>query len=1016
MKIKNQIRILSSALAIIAAVTLLPLTTLTVNAVDNSEPEIYSSTDTESKNVEQSDTCSSGTVEETETAINEETEEETEEFCEEFEVEDSAISAPPMTQIGDVADPNALTFLPDGVYAIENVGNDNYYMSVEGGYTVAGYNMVQEKYSSGTPLTDFSRVSLFKISRVGNTNQYVIRSMLNNRMSPMPGSDVDANKFITGYVNTDDASVTTTYTIMGSEGVYSIRPYGNMNVLAAPNTTASGSGNSTEAQLILTTQSAAGDRGKWKFTAYTGSTKYGFILSRPTSMPNGLVKGNTKELNLKGWSTVIGANTTYLSVTSATSSMASIVWNANSSSATITGLKCGDFKIKAEIRSGSSQIATHSGTYSYTVIPDIVGDTAFIQNVATEKYAEIAGASKQEGAAIQHLNFHGEAQMKWKFELGGNGYFKIKSSHSGMYIGVSDTDTSKVRQYATVTDYTLWKLIETSSGRYKICCKALESNGMVMALPATTSGNGVDLTNLVYTNDSSYNDEWSILLLSKISNLTMTRDDSRTANLSGVSYLSPCIATSFTYEVIYHPSNVSVDNNTGEITALKTGYSYIKAIHKSSKEGFVFKVTVRKDAIIIIPGIFGSELFIDGDQGNFKDGDHLITTEILPIVGMITSISWNKSTYVNYVKGSALDNMEKYTESVYDALSCYDNGNPKYNVYTKKYNPTLAASDGDKYTANCGTLNYYENLYDAFITNTQITDKYVVDFFSYDWRLSNAVSATKLNNYINSAGYGKVILIAHSMGGLVASGYLAIGETQRNKVDGVYMLASPLLGAPEVVNVWANLDVTFLTGYEHNPLIAEGLNFILSLVTEEFDAARSLISNYRSVYELLPTAHYMSVAERPYIKTTDKYLITSSSSWCTDYTSSKTAMADALHYFDTDLMDSAEDFHDSCYINVNSSANGSHVSTMVDTHYFYSTSENTLTQLEIEFDYSLSPIPIITVSKEVDETDGDSLVPYWSATIGLSLSNNNVWDYNNDHLFPIEDDSVFDEIILRILT
>ena len=50
----------------------------------------------------------------------------------------------------------------------------------------------------------------------------------------MPGSAVDANKFITGYVNTDDASVTTTYTIIGSEGVYSICPYGSLNVLAAP--------------------------------------------------------------------------------------------------------------------------------------------------------------------------------------------------------------------------------------------------------------------------------------------------------------------------------------------------------------------------------------------------------------------------------------------------------------------------------------------------------------------------------------------------------------------------------------------------------------------------------------------------------------------------------------------------------------------------------------------------------------------------------------------------------------
>ena len=263
MKNRSTVKLLSFVLAFLAFIMVLPLGALRVNAVDDdvqTEERLEGEAATNETSVEdvaepdETDDNSAETV----------TEEETEVLYYEFECEDSVISAPPMTEIGGLAQPNAAAPLPDGVYEIENVGNDNYYMSIEGGYAVAGYNMIQQNYGSNTPLANFSRVSLFKVTRVGD-NQYVIRSMLNNRMSPARGSDIDINKFETGYINTDDAAANITYTILQSDGVYTIHPYGSMSVIAAPNTTASGEVNADAAQLILTTQSAAGNRGKWRF-------------------------------------------------------------------------------------------------------------------------------------------------------------------------------------------------------------------------------------------------------------------------------------------------------------------------------------------------------------------------------------------------------------------------------------------------------------------------------------------------------------------------------------------------------------------------------------------------------------------------------------------------------------------------------------------------------------------------------------------------------------------------------
>lgn len=288
MKRTFKIKMLSFVLVILALVMFFPYGTPTahaINRVAQADESYVNNSIIEKNDISnglESDNFSSNAAEE-----------ETEIFYDEYEIENTAMSAPPMTQIGGVAEPNALTPLPNGVYEIENVGNDNYYMTVENNYAVAGHRMVQQNYSSSTPLTNFSRSSLFKISRVGDTDQYVIRSMLNNRMSFTTGTDIDANNFSTAYINTNDSNVTTTYTITYSSGGYLIKPYGSTSVLAAPNTTASGETAPASAQLILTTQSAAGTRGQWKFTAYTGNIKYGTERTQTGGLSNGLAKEKT---------------------------------------------------------------------------------------------------------------------------------------------------------------------------------------------------------------------------------------------------------------------------------------------------------------------------------------------------------------------------------------------------------------------------------------------------------------------------------------------------------------------------------------------------------------------------------------------------------------------------------------------------------------------------------------------------------------------------------------------------
>lgn len=71
-------------------------------------------------------------------------------------------------------------------------------------------------------------------------------------------------------------------------------------------------------------------------------------------------------------------------------------------------------------------------------------------------------------------------------------------------------------------------------------------------------------------------------------------------------------------------------------------------------------------------------------------------------------------------------------------------------------------------------------------------------FFSYDWRKSASRHMKKLDRLVNKArvksGYDKVVLMAHSMGGLVSSRY--VQTLGANKVARIVTLGTPFWGAP----------------------------------------------------------------------------------------------------------------------------------------------------------------------------------------------------------------------------
>src|SRR4030095_7085586 len=78
--------------------------------------------------------------------------------------------------------------------------------------------------------------------------------------------------------------------------------------------------------------------------------------------------------------------------------------------------------------------------------------------------------------------------------------------------------------------------------------------------------------------------------------------------------------------------------------------------------------------------------------------------------------------------------------------------------------------------------------------------------FPYDWRKDNAEAANALNAFIacvrndHPSGDGKIDLLTHSMGGLIAARYIGDHQSSHH-VDRLVTIAAPWLGAPKAIRV-----------------------------------------------------------------------------------------------------------------------------------------------------------------------------------------------------------------------
>ena len=506
---KKKVKFLAIILTVLITVLCLPVNALASDVSEVEETSYEESTSIEASAISEtevtslSELSSEVSLETTESSI--ETTVETETMIFEFTEDEALPNNSRMIGDGEVdLNPPAEEYpyaritsaeIPEGVYSLQNLGSGKW-MSVELNATNINYN-IQHISSTTNPASTFTLASLFKISK-NSAGQYIIRLMTNNRLS----FGFEGNEVVTKEISPIDSEVveSQTFTIECISGNYVICPTEETSAVSA--------NGSAVINLVLRSLAQAGNYAHWKLYKYNGEHKSSTTVYYTVSwVTTGISVGTTGYLSNKTWSTHINANYPYMCVANGYEDMMSCDWEEDIYKMKFTALSPGKVRINTQILVGDSNTVQHSGYTTFQVIPQ--EGTYLIRNIGTTRYIDIEGPSTDEGAIIQQWGYSTAEQKKWVVEhvAGGEGYVCIKSKYSNKYIGVDSTDTTVIKQTSAQNDYTLWKFERTSAGNLKLINKALGTT-KVLAPPSTSQHEGLDLTTVTYTDNSTRNDEW----------------------------------------------------------------------------------------------------------------------------------------------------------------------------------------------------------------------------------------------------------------------------------------------------------------------------------------------------------------------------------------------------------------------------------------------------------------------------------------------------------------------------
>lgn len=357
-------------------------------------------------------------------------------------------------------------------------------------------------------------------------------------------------------------------------------------------------------------------------------------------------------------------------------------------------------------------------------------------------------------------------------------------------------------------------------------------------------------------------------------------------------------------------------SNVFEYSPMDEGtYTFIVKPIDAPQYGGQTSVTVYKDRVIFIPGIMGTDLYVDNVKAWIPETNIHVTENIRKLEMTGTGVSKNI-----VVPGDPVDDF-------YKSIS----------TYLEKQN-------------------------------------YHVVNFGYDWRLDISENAKKLKQVIDkehsASPYSEVYIVAHSMGGLVATEYIKEGNA--SSIDKLITIGTPYLGSPKSVYM-----------FETGNAAKRFQNVVIN------DAILSIIPNIISAYQLLPSENYFTYNQTRYLTIEE---LNNTSSWkkSSNYKRTElTSYSDTMDFFkkkrnwaNGTMLTRAGNFHKE--LNILSSLK------LVDSYFIIG--DQIATPGEV-----IVPLYRNNAVSEISSIQGDGTVPLISANIAAKINPDKVYYIKEEH-------------------
>ena len=406
----------------------------------------------------------------------------------------------------------------DGIYVFKNIGNYGMFMDTRDNSYQAGAYM-QKTYLGNVSSSDITDNSMkFKITRVEETDSYIIRLMTNNSLTFAVTNAGDIQtKEITPY--DDNVQYGDTYVIAYEEDGYVIKPYSSPQMISVWSGNYSGDDGGILAKL--TTTNTLSENAKWEILpcSITNHTTTGFVYAE-----SDIVAGESVRFVPVISSTKIGYNVPRLELNSAGSSIASLVSTTTLGKATYKIHYDGEFSVYMYLYGDNDSL---DYTYGHeqpfeAILPFEEGKYA-IQNSATNAYLGAAGHEMDYTVAFSNL-YNADTQI-WTISHVVDKYYKISLSTYNICLTAPDIpygDLAVEEVLSNPEDNQLWVINDDTNMFYS---KGMCSQGIFS--PAVNADDVIqNVYCRSYTDDSDLSDEWNFIKLLPTSGSELDYDES----------------------------------------------------------------------------------------------------------------------------------------------------------------------------------------------------------------------------------------------------------------------------------------------------------------------------------------------------------------------------------------------------------------------------------------------------------------------------------------------------------